>query len=88
MVNVFGDREDRCIGPQGPHGRTGTPGPPCPSGHRGSNRSKGDPGKDGIEEIYRFPNMLLKQFREEEEEDCFLLADPKEDVKCSIKEVK
>ena len=27
--------------------------------------------------------MVVKQFREEEEEDCFLLADPKKDVKCS-----
>ena len=27
--------------------------------------------------------MLIKQFREEEEKDCFLLADPKKDVKRS-----
>ena len=81
MVNVFGDREDGSIGPQGNPGRTG---PQGPYGLRGSKGSKGNPGKDGIEEIYRwFPNMVVKQFREEEEEDCFLLANPKKDVKHS-----
>ena len=84
MFNGFGDRKDGSIGPQVPLGRTGPPGPPGPSGLKGSKGSKGYPGKDGIEEIYRwFPNMVVKQFREEEKEDCFLLDDPKKDAKRS-----
>ena len=78
MVNIFGDRGDGSAGPSGPGGFPG------PSGPRGFKGNKGDPGKNGIKEIYKwFPNMVVKQFREEEEEDCFLLADPKKDTKRS-----
>ena len=76
MVHFFGDHGDGLAGPTGPRGFPGT------SGRRGFKGSKGDPGKNGIEEIYRwFPNMVVKQFREEEEESCFLLTDPKKDIK-------
>ena len=79
MVNIFGGHDDGSAGPSGPRGFPG------PSGPRDFKGSKGDPGKNSIEEIYRwFPNMVVKQFREEEEEDCFLLTDPnKKDIKRS-----
>ena len=56
MVNIFGD------GSAGPSGPRGFPGPSVPRGFKGS---KGDPGKNGIEELNRwFPKHGSKAVSE------------------------
>ena len=81
MVNIFGDRDSYLIGLPGPRGKPG------PRGPRGEKGDKGSPGRGkGIEDLCRWlPKLTLKGFRENEESCCFLLIDPKTDVKESDK---